>query len=179
MIRTRRLTLIPLGLEHYEALRRGKDALGALLGIRVPPEWPTFPESIMAFEATLKADPLWAGWGTWLVTHSEDRVLMGEGGYGGPPDDAGQVEIGYAIIPAYRGAGYAGEFADAITRRAFADPRVAAVRAGTEKMGPDAEASMAIARRLGMRRISEVPEGYCWLVERADAAAHGDQGSKD
>jgi RimJ/RimL family protein N-acetyltransferase len=154
--------------EHYDALRRGKDALGAALGVRVPPEWPTFPESIMAFEEVVKGDAEWHGWGTWLVVHAADRVLIGEGGYGGPPDEARQVEIGYAIVPAYRGAGYAGEFASALARRAFADPRVAAVRAGTEKVGADAEASMAIARRLGMRRIADAPEGFVWLVERAE-----------
>lgn len=67
----------------------------------------------------LKANPDALGWWTYLFTHARDRVLVGEGGYKGKADDSGMVEIGYAIVPAYRGHGLATEVARGFIDHAF------------------------------------------------------------
>lgn len=160
-----------MSIAHYAAFHLSKTGLEALLDVRVPAEWPSFPDSIFAFEGILIENPEWDAWGTWLVIHEDDRTLVGEGGYAGPPDANGHVEIGYAIIPDYRRRGLATEFALALTKRAFDDARVRAVTAGTEKSGADATASMAITAKLGMRRVEEMDEGYRWIVTREEFAA--------
>lgn len=127
-------------------------------------------ESIFHFEETSRADPVLAGWGTWVVVHAGDRVVIGEGGYAGLPDAEGAVEIGYAIVPSRRGAGYATEFARALVERAFADPRVRTVRATTLAEGGDAGASQGVLSRLGFVRAGELEhEGMKvvgWALER-------------
>ncbi|HSE27427.1 MAG TPA: hypothetical protein VLA95_04305 [Gemmatimonadales bacterium] len=65
-------------------------------------------ESIFHFEETSRADPVLAGWGTWVVVHAGDRVVIGEGGYAGLPDAEGAVEIGYAIVPSRCAPGNSG-----------------------------------------------------------------------
>lgn len=42
-----------------------------------------------------------------IILHQADQVAIGGIGFHGPPDEAGMVEIGYNIIPAYEGQGYA------------------------------------------------------------------------
>jgi hypothetical protein len=50
----------------------------------------------------LKTNPDALGWWTYLFVHTKDKMLIGSGGYKGKADDAGVVEIGYGIAPAYR-----------------------------------------------------------------------------
>ena len=67
----------------------------------------------------LKANPDALGWWTYLFVNAKDRVLVGTGGYKGKADESGMVEIGYAIVPAYRGRGLATEAARGFIDHAF------------------------------------------------------------
>lgn len=155
---TPRLRLVPLDPAMCAAFREGRDALERHLGARLDPDWPVFGESILYFEDALRADPSLAGWATWIAIHRDDGVVIGEGGYKGRPDAEGGVEIGYAIVPSRRGAGYATEFARALVDRAFADPRVKVVRATTLAEGGDSAASQGVLLRLAFARTSEAEE---------------------
>ncbi|MEV6331694.1 GNAT family N-acetyltransferase [Streptomyces sp. NPDC051909] len=48
----------------------------------------------------------------------EDGSVVGGGGFHGPPDAAGVVTVGYGLIPAARGHGYASEALRALITRA-------------------------------------------------------------
>jgi RimJ/RimL family protein N-acetyltransferase len=74
-------------------------------------------------------DPSSAAWITGVVWDPDRRLAVGKAGYHGPPDDAGMVEIGYAIDPQYRRQGYARAALRALVDRAAQEPGVATVRA--------------------------------------------------
>jgi RimJ/RimL family protein N-acetyltransferase len=94
----------PMRLEWIEALIEGDAVFTDRFGIDVIEGWAGFPEALPhALDAVRRhdADP----WGSHLF-FDDDGVLVGFGGYKGPPTD-GEVEIGYAIAPARQGRGLA------------------------------------------------------------------------
>jgi RimJ/RimL family protein N-acetyltransferase len=167
---TPRLRLHSIDLPGYAALRAGREEFSRYIGARLDPDWPTFGKQLGYFEEAIRADPTLAGWATWVAIHLDEGVLIGEGGYTGGPDADGAVEIGYAIVPSRRGAGYATEFARALVDRAFADPRVTTVRATTLAEGGDSAASQGVLRNLGFTRGAEAEEEgmrvVSWEVRR-------------
>jgi RimJ/RimL family protein N-acetyltransferase len=58
----------------------------------------------------------------WLVV--EDGVVVGDIGTHGPPDDAGDVEIGYGLAEPSRGRRLASEFVPALTEHLLGRPGV-------------------------------------------------------
>ncbi|MCB9834098.1 MAG: GNAT family N-acetyltransferase [Planctomycetes bacterium] len=166
MIETDRLVLVPCTLEHFEAIEKDPAQLARLVEARIAVGWPNFPDAILYFREPLRMDPEMAGWGTWLVIEKNERVLIGEGGYGGKPGEQGQVEIGYAIVPSHRGRGYASEFAAALVKHAFGDARVRRVEAGTLNEGEHAEASASVLRRAGLAPVGETEDCQRWALDR-------------
>lgn len=100
------------------------------------------------------ADPAAAGWVTGVVWDPERAVAVGRAGFHGPPDDAGMVEVGYAIDPAYRRQGYARAALECLLDRAAREPAVRVVRAS---VAPANVASRALVDQHGF-----VPVGERW-----------------
>jgi RimJ/RimL family protein N-acetyltransferase len=169
-IETANLLLIPCQLAHVEAIMRDKKELARMLNLTVPDNWLTFPESMHYVYEHLKADPSALNWGFRLFVHARDRVLIGEGGFKGKPDEEGVVEIGYALVPEYRGRGLAAEAARGLASYAFSNPEVKIVQAHTLK---DGTASINVLKKLGMSFVGtadDPDEGEVlrWRVERKD-----------
>ncbi len=155
MIETERLRLIPIAARHRRAFRTGRETLGRLLGVSIPDDWPHYPEALALLK--MDVDPAVASvapraWGGYLFIDHANRALVGNGGYHGGPNSAGEVEIGYEIAPAYRNRGFATEVARALVRFAFADGRVRGIVAHTL---PEENASSAVLTKLGMRFAGE------------------------
>jgi [ribosomal protein S5]-alanine N-acetyltransferase len=170
MFETARLTLIPCELAHLEAFAQGRDSLARLVGAGVRESFPVFPEGFSYAEARLREDQSLRGWINWLFMERNGRVLVGEGGFKGPPDATGVVEIGYAIIPEFRRMGYATEAARGLTTWAFGHPQVTAVAAETLTDGFD---SMGVLTKVGMRQVGtarDPDEGEVlrWMVRRVE-----------
>jgi RimJ/RimL family protein N-acetyltransferase len=168
MIETPRLLLIPCGLAHMEAFAQGRPALARLVDARVPESFPVFPESINYWEERLREDASLFGWINWFFLERAGRVLVGDGGFKGPPDTMGIVELGYAVIPEFRRLGYASEAARGLATWAFGHPQVMAVAAETLADGVE---SMGVLRKVGMRQVGtahDPDEGEVlrWLVRR-------------
>ena len=88
--------------------------------------------------------------------------MIGWGGYKGEASDSGEVEIGYAIAPSFRGRGLATLAAQTMIARAFETPRVNAILAHTllEK-----NASTRVLEKLRFVFVGEVeepPHGDVW-----------------
>ena len=62
----------------------------------------------------------WGAGSTRLIVHQADETLIGETGFHGPPDASGTVEVGYSIVPAYRGLGFDVEATRALIRDSLA-----------------------------------------------------------
>lgn len=86
----------------------------------------------------------------------EGRVV-GHGGFHGPPDADGMVEVAYSVDPAYRRRGHATAMLAALIERCRNDPRVRVVRAS---ISPDNAASLAT-----LARFDFVSAGQQWDEE--------------
>ncbi|WIM92700.1 GNAT family N-acetyltransferase [Actinoplanes oblitus] len=81
-----------------------------------------------------------------------DGIVVGHGGFHGPPDTNGVVEVAYSVDPGHRRRGYAKAMLRALLERADADPRVTAVRASIR---PDNIGSRATIKGFGFKKIGE------------------------
>jgi ribosomal-protein-alanine N-acetyltransferase len=109
------------------------------------------------------------------VVHRADGVVIGVGGFKGPPApepssesaaQLGVVEIAYGIVPAYRCQGFATETAQALVDYAITSGQVDLTRAHTL---PEPNASTHVLTKCGFTYIGEVidPEdGRVWRWER-------------
>jgi RimJ/RimL family protein N-acetyltransferase len=90
------------------------------------------------------------GWYVWYAVRREEEnqssILVGAGGYFGPPNEGGEVEIGFSVMPSMRGHGYASEMTKAFVSNAFSDLRVQKVIAHTT---PDNMASVKVLTKSG------------------------------
>jgi RimJ/RimL family protein N-acetyltransferase len=99
----------------------------------------------------IRADPASAEWIARAAV-SDGAGVVGHGGFHGPPDDEGVVEVAYSVAPEHRRKGYAKAMVRALLERADADERVTAVRASIR---PDNLASRATIAGFGFRKIGE------------------------
>jgi RimJ/RimL family protein N-acetyltransferase len=147
--------LVRPDLALLDAAVSGDDALAARLGVPVAAGWVSFADALRHTRdrlAQASGDPRWS---TCLFVDDDPPELVGWGGFKGPPDADGTVEIGYEIAPARRGRGRATAAAAAMVADAFADPRVRRVIAHTL---PEPNASNHLLENLGFRFDGDVLE---------------------
>lgn len=171
MLTSERLELRRVHQLDVEALHIGPDALSARLGVRVPKGWPTFPEAFTVEPGVGHhgRDPD-TPWPSLFFIDRGAGVLVGNGGFTGPPDREGSVEFGYEIAEPFRNRGYATEATMLMVGHAFADPVVERVVAHTLA---EENASTRVLHRAGLRRVGEFedPEtGMIWRWELLRAA---------
>ena len=82
----------------------------------------------------------------YVIVRRSDGAAIGDAGFHGPPDEDGEVEIGYALVPEARGAGYASEAVALLVEWAWEQPDVSAVSA---RVDPGNEPSRRLLERLG------------------------------
>jgi RimJ/RimL family protein N-acetyltransferase len=100
----------------------------------------------------IRRDPEAADWIAAAVIAEPEGVIVGHGGFHGPPDAGGVVEVAYTVAPQYRLRGYAKAILALLLERADADPRVTAVRASIR---PDNIGSKKVIAGFGFRKIGE------------------------
>ena len=96
-------------------------------------------------------DPTSAAWIAQAAVNDSGAVV-GFAGFHGPPDDAGMVEVGYSVEPAFRRQGYARAMLAALLERARDEPGVSTFRATT---APDNRASLATIDGFGFREVGQ------------------------
>jgi len=172
---TSRLTLIAatVALARAEIGDRGEFA--RLLGASVPDNWPpeTAADVLPLFLSWLEAAPPdrlgWFGW--YALAHRDEnqvndvtppgppappcpRVLVGGGGFLGPPRD-GAAKMGYAVLPQFQRRGYATEIVRALVSWAIGQPGVVRLVAETEWANP---ASVRVLEKAGFRPVGPAAE---------------------
>jgi RimJ/RimL family protein N-acetyltransferase len=98
------------------------------------------------------ADPASAAWVTGVIWDDARSVAAGRAGFHGPPDPAGMVEIGYAVVPELRRQGYAAAALTALLDRTAREPAVRTVRLS---IAPANSVSRRLAVRQGFREVGE------------------------
>ena len=158
-IQTKSLKLIPQTLEQVRAMVEGMDPSAKA---ELSADW------LARLHASTSAD-LWTH--GFSFVHRDSDIVVGQGGFKGPPAADGVVEIAYAVNPDHQGRGYATEAAEALTTYAFGSGRVRVVRAHTL---PEPNASTRVLAKCGFRRIGEIidpADGLVWRWEKHDQTA--------
>jgi len=117
--------------------------------------------------AQITVDPASADWIARAAVVGPDQVVVGHGGFHGPPDEDGTVEVAYSVDPAHRLRGYAKAMLASLMERAERDPSVHAVRASIR---PDNAGSLATIAGFGFRKVGEqwdAEEGLEFVYLRA------------
>jgi [ribosomal protein S5]-alanine N-acetyltransferase len=138
-LRTNRLELLAATSDHISAEMESSEHLARLLGTRVEPGWPPGEYDRNAqefFGCRLREEGTSVvGWYVWYAVRQEEErqpsMLVGAGGYFGPPNKKREVEIGFSMMPSSQGHGYATEMAKALVTNAFGDIRVQRIVAHT------------------------------------------------
>jgi [ribosomal protein S5]-alanine N-acetyltransferase len=163
MLKTTNLQLLKIERIHIEAFLRSKSELAKLLQVSVPDSWPTFPEAFsLPTEETRESNPPANDWQGFFFIDPKNKVLVGNGGFYGLPDDSGTVEIGYEIASEYWNRGFATEAVQALIDFAFAHEEVRAVMAHTLA---EINASNRVLQKVGMQFIAEIDgieQGKTW-----------------
>lgn len=100
----------------------------------------------------VETDPASAAWITRAIVDADRRLVVGRAGFHGPPDEAGMVEVGYAVDPAFRRQGYARAALVALLKWAKEDASIQTVRASIR---PDNLASLALVAQYGFVEVGE------------------------
>lgn len=138
-ISTSRLDLIPATISMLKAELASPSELALLLDATVPDGWPPGEydqPAISFFLDRVRENADAVGWYSWYaVLRSADgqKIVVGAAGFFGPPDENGQVEIGYSVVSGYEGQGYATEMVQALVQVAFASTRVKRMIAHTRQ----------------------------------------------
>ncbi len=156
-LETARLRVTPFTPALVAAALRGRAHLGWALGVRVPIDWlqdeGEGEEVLPVIAEMLRADAARGAsehWGWWLILHRAERTLIGEVTCREPRDGTGTVEIGYGVVPAYQGQGYATEAAGAVVEWALYQPGVARVVACCLR---DNAATRRVLEKLNLRQV--------------------------
>jgi [ribosomal protein S5]-alanine N-acetyltransferase len=138
MVETTRLKLVPTTVALARAEIRDRSEFARLLGASVPSNWPPddLADALPMFLGWVEAAPDRAGWFGWYALAAGDGsvplVLVASGGFKGPPQD-GAPEIGYSVLPQFRGRGYATEMVIGLVRWALKQPGILRVVAQTAR----------------------------------------------
>ena len=161
-LRSKRLHFINSNPDILEKILEGNEALARFLHITVPEKWSEFGHEPFLFaKKQLNNDPSSAPWWSWLPILKDENLLIGNCGYKGPPTE-GMVEIGYEVIPSYRGIGLATEIAAVLADNAFNHPEVNKVIAHTLA---EENASCKVLRKCGFKFVTEITDpddGLVW-----------------
>ena len=164
LLETPRLKLLPFTLELKQVTLSQRARLPELLGVAVPDIWPgaDLLEALPFFIEVMEQDPTGQVWDG-LIIHQADRVAIGGIGFHSSPDEAGMVEIGYNIIPAYEGQGYATEMARRVIDWAFQRPGIQVI---TAECLDDNIGSIRVLEKVGMRRLAAEGHTLKWELHR-------------
>jgi RimJ/RimL family protein N-acetyltransferase len=126
-VHTARLRMVAATEELLRLELDSPSAFAARLNAALPEDWPPGEydrDAIQFFlEQMIAGGDDAAGWYGWYLLLNGDQSgssqLVGCGGYMGPPDNAGEVEIGYSLCARWRGQGLAKEVVGALVENAW------------------------------------------------------------
>lgn len=165
------LRIVPLPVEVARLMLAGTlhaKRLGTASVEQRPPWHPEYPlpdsiDAIAMLFASHRAmlgavdeSPIW-----WIHQMIVDGVVVGDIGFHGPPGPELTVEIGYSVVPAWRGRGVASRACALIVRQAWQDGADTVVA----ETDADNVASQAVLLRNGFQRR---PDGM-FMINRPEA----------
>ncbi len=169
-IQTDRMEIIPANLRLVELELSDLSAFSQELDALVPDNWPpdAYCEVILYFQDYLQAYPDGNGWTHWYwISHDPDtneRILIGGGGFKCSEPVDGEVETGYGILSQFWNAGYSTEALKALMEWAFQQTGLKQVFAEVQ---PDNAASIRVLEKNGFVRDGFGEEEGSWRYIRS------------
>jgi [ribosomal protein S5]-alanine N-acetyltransferase len=154
VIASERLELPLLSLDQLDRVAAGNVAsVAAELDASISDEWGEAVRWLAGMRAgQIRERPSDAPWLVRPILLAATRQAIGYLNFHGGPDESGMVEIGYTLLPAARGNGYALE----AVRAAFDwATRVHGIRRFRASVAPDNERSLNLIRKLGFVKTGE------------------------
>jgi len=164
ILETQRLKLFPFTLELKKATLADRARLTEMLEVEIPDAWPgaDLLEALPFFIEAMEKDPAGSVWDG-IIIHKAEQIAIGGIGFHGGPEEAGMVEIGYNIIPAYEGQGYATEMARHVIEWAFHTPGIQVISA---ECLDDNIGSIRVLEKVGMRRLAPQSNMLKWELQK-------------
>jgi ribosomal-protein-alanine N-acetyltransferase len=162
---TKRVMVIPFTAERMKQAIHDKEKLAESLHIHIPDDWP-HPDLVEALPIVYEKTRLQSNEMVWnaLAIDRETNSLIGDVGFKGGPDASGAVDIGYSIVPAYQGRGYATEIAQAAVDWVKRQPGVKQI---TAKCDMENKASVRVLEKSGFVRVGQDGIWLKWMWKKA------------
>lgn len=160
-LRSDDLILRPLLPGAAALLPADRAGAAALLGASLDDEWP-LPDILELMPIFAVRSDTEGPFGAWVMIENESNSVVGDIGFVQPPDVAGEIEVGYSVVPSRRRRGYATEALAGIVAWAFEQPVITAILAGTD---PDNSASQRVLRSAGFDVTEATPAEIRWRLE--------------
>jgi ribosomal-protein-alanine N-acetyltransferase len=154
-ISSARLDLPLLSLGRMEALLDGRASdVGRAIRGTISSQWLRDNAWLLARRARqVRENPSAEPWLLRpIVVRRGSHPVAGTINFHAGPDERGMLEVGYVLLPRFRGRGYAIEAVRALFDWAKKDPRVRVFRAS---VAPDNERSLHLIDKLGFVRVGE------------------------
>jgi ribosomal-protein-alanine N-acetyltransferase len=94
----------------------------------------------------------------WIVVDKKINTIVAELGFKGPPNEAGEVEIGYGTMPAFQGKGYMTKAVKTVVEWAHSREDIKSVLGSVDKKNP---ASIRVLEKSGFQ-FYEAKENLLW-----------------
>jgi len=164
IIETERLYLLPVSLEIAEQIQNGEFFIENQSLFRSTEFWPDddFLSILPKIIQKLKSIVDHKGFTSYLLVKKDDHTVIGDVGFKTPPNEAGEIDIGYGLISSERKKGYATEAVNALIDWAFEQKDVKVITADCKI---DHEASINVLKKSGAKQIRVEHGMIYWKIE--------------
>jgi len=161
---TERLVLRPFTIELIDAAIEGDYSKINSLGFDSTCEWPEAEllDALPFFKSLLLENGL-DGFNSWIILNKETFEIMGSLGFIGRPDDDGNVEIGFGVIPGKRNNGYCYESVMSLINWAFENSRVNCILAKCDNSNVQ---SKSILKKIGFNITGNEENLIIWELQK-------------
>lgn len=165
MVETENLLIKPLTRNFMTAILENKKTDLEDEGYEITSEWLeletyNYLDIIRSFlPENYKPD----GFYTWAVIEKASKKMIGDIGFKGAPNQIGIIDVGYSIVPQFRGKGYATEALKAIVAWAFTLENVKRISADCAETNAP---SICVLKNAGFRDMFTEDGQIFWELKK-------------
>ncbi|GED70750.1 N-acetyltransferase [Brevibacillus reuszeri] len=162
-IQTNRLLLLPFTKTMATSILQGDDEELVKMGLSFGDGFPdedtleTIPKIVAALD--LVDEP--TGFESWMIIRKDTLSIIGDAGFKGRPNEAGEVDIGYGIVASARKKGYGIEAAQGLVDWAFSQPEVNKITARCLLANID---SAKVLEKMDFKEVGRDDEMIYWAL---------------